>query len=192
MSLGKTLAGCRTTCQNSSPHPGLPSLGKGSNGQKESTRDGHSRIHVQCSERSPAAHRRLWECGKPITERRWFVGQFPSRVEGTRSRPPRRNGQLDHRSRKRPPCRRCGQSHWPHPTVHPDRGVCGRWVTWEMVHVGAQCIAYLHRQSQRPPVLKKSAARPEQNRSDQKSSLSERRTAGTERVSKIFAEMLRR
>jgi hypothetical protein len=50
----------------------------------------------------------------------------------------------------------------------------------------------LHRQSLRPPALKKSAARPEQNRSDQKSSLSEQRTVGTERVSKIFAEMLRR
>jgi hypothetical protein len=30
----------------SSPHPGLPPLGKGSNGQEESTCDGHPRIHV--------------------------------------------------------------------------------------------------------------------------------------------------
>jgi hypothetical protein len=37
---------------------------------------------------------------------------------------------LDHRSRKRPPCRRCGQSHWPPPAVHPESDVRGRWVMW--------------------------------------------------------------
>ena len=34
------------------PHSGLPPLGKGRNGQEDSTRDGHSRIHVQYPERS--------------------------------------------------------------------------------------------------------------------------------------------
>jgi hypothetical protein len=41
---------------------------------------------------------------------------------------PHRNGQLDHRSRRRPPCRRCGQSHWPQPPACPDRDVRGQWL----------------------------------------------------------------
>jgi len=59
MSLGKASADYRTTCPNSSPHPGLPPLEKGSNGQEDSTRDGHSRIHGPHPERSPAARRPL-------------------------------------------------------------------------------------------------------------------------------------
>jgi hypothetical protein len=54
-------------------HPGLPTLGKGRNGQEESTRDEYSRIHVQYPDRSPTAHRRFRGRGKPVAERRWFV-----------------------------------------------------------------------------------------------------------------------
>jgi hypothetical protein len=56
---------------------------------------------------------------------------------------------------------------WPIALATPDSSPRPR-CTRQMVHVGARCIAHLHRQSQRPPALKKSAARPEQNRSDQK------------------------
>jgi hypothetical protein len=70
---------------------------------------------------------------------------------------------------------------WPIALATPDsspRPRCAR----HMGYVDTQRIAHLHRQSLRPPALKKSAARPEQDRSGRKSSLFERRTAGTERV----------
>jgi hypothetical protein len=46
------------------PHSGLPPLGKGSNVQEESTRDGHPRIHVQYPDCSPTAHHPFWSEAK--------------------------------------------------------------------------------------------------------------------------------
>ena len=85
MSLDTTSAAYRTTCPNSSPHPGLPPLGKGSNRQEESTRDEQSRIHVHDPERFPAAHRRLW--GQIRSRAKMVCGRWLSR-RWLRSRPP--------------------------------------------------------------------------------------------------------
>jgi hypothetical protein len=145
----------------SSPHPGLPPLGKESNVQDDCPRPALSSTQIVLQQ--------------PIIP-------FGSRASSHDPSPERPSGS----SFAETPTL---SSLWPIALATPGSSP-GERCTRQMVHVGARCIVCLHRQSQRPSALKKSAARPEQDRSGQKSSLSERRTAGTERVSKIFAEML--
>jgi hypothetical protein len=51
--------------------------------------------------------------------RKRVIGQCRSRVEGTPLRPLAGTVCVHRRSRKRLPCRRCGQSHWPQPRAGP-------------------------------------------------------------------------